>query len=177
MKNELKDTRASNTRVSGADRFAQLATMGELIFSVQDVATIWHIKNPQTLRMLLSRYVKRRLLYRIWRGLYSVIEPKKINPMFLGIKALHRYAYISCETVLFNAGLINQRPTEITIISNVSKRFSLLGCHYRSRKMHDSILHDTSGIVLQNGIRMATPERAKRDMNYFNSKKYYDADT
>ncbi len=175
--NELKQTKANNIRVSGADRFAQLATMGELIFSVQDVATIWHIKNPQTLRMLLTRYVKRGLLYRIWRGLYSVIPPKKINPMLLGIKALHRYAYISCETVLFDAGLINQRPTEITIVSNVSKRFSLLGYHYRSRKMNDEELYDTSGIALQNAIRVATPERAKRDMNYFNSKKYYDADT
>ena len=177
MKNELKDTRASNTRVSGADRFAQLATMGEVVFSVQDAATIWNVKNPQTLRMMLSRYVNRGLLYRVWRGLYSVIPPKKINPMFLGIKVLHRYAYVSCETALFDAGLINQRPTEITIISNVSRRFSLLGYHYRSRKMDDGALYSTSGITLQNGIRMATPERAKRDMNYFNSKKYYDANT
>ena len=172
--NESKYKKISNIRVSSADRFAQLVAMGEVIFTVQDVATIWQIKNPQTLRMLLMRYVKRRLLYRIWRGLYSVVPPKKINPMLLGIKMLHRYAYISCETALFNAGLINQRPTEITIISNASKRFSLFGCHYRSRQMHDSILYDTTGIVLKNGIRMATPERAKRDMNYFNSKRYYD---
>ena len=174
--NKLEYKKANNIRVSGADRFVQLATMGEVVFSVQDVATIWNIKNRQTLRMLLARYVKRGLLYRVWRGLYSIIEPKKIDPMFLGIKALHTYSYISCETMLFDAGLINQRPAEITMVSNVSKRFSLLGHHYHVRKMRNSMLYDTFGIVLKNGIRIATPERAKQDINYFNPKKYYDAD-
>lgn len=171
---ELQCAQASHIRISGAERFAQLATMGELIFSAQDVATIWKIKNRRTLLMLLARYVKRGLLHRIWRGLYSIIDPKKIDPLLLGIKILHRYAYISCETVLFGAGLINQRPMEITMVSNVSKRFSLLGHHYHSRKMNDSALYNTLGIILKNGVRTATPDRAKQDMSYFNPKKYYD---
>ena len=167
--------KVNKIRVSGVNRFAELTTMGEKIFTVQDVATIWKIKNRQTLRMLLARYVKRGILYRIWRGLYSTVDPKEIDPLLIGIKILHRYAYISCETVLFDTGLINQRPTEITIVSNVSKRFSLLGHQYRSRKMVDGALYDTTGIILRDGVRMATPGRAKRDMTYFNPKKYYDA--
>ena len=149
--------------------------MGEKVFTVQDVATIWKITNRQALRMLLARYVKRGILYRIWRGLYSIINLKEIDPLLLGIKALHRYAYISCETVLFDSGLINQRPTEITIVSNVSRRFSLLGNQYRSRKMNDGALYDATGIIIKGGVRRATLDRAKQDMNYFNSKKYYDA--
>ena len=163
-------------RISGANRLAELASMGEKVFTVQDAAVIWKIKNRQALRILLARYVKRGVLYRIWRGLYSIINPKEIDPLLLGIKVLHRYAYISCETVLFDSGLINQRPTEITIVSNVSKRFSLLGYQYRSRKMNDGSLYNTVGIITRDGIRMATPERAKKDMSYFNQKKYYDAD-
>ena len=170
-----KNTKKSNKkRVSGINRFAELTAMSEKIFTTQDVATIWKIKNRQTLRILLARYVKRGVLHRVWRGLYSTVDPKGIDPLLLGIKILHRYAYISCETVLFNAGLINQRPTEITMVSNVSKRFSLLGNQYRSRKMNDGALYDTTGIILQDGVRMATPDRAKQDMNYFNPKKYYD---
>ena len=149
--------------------------MGEKIFTIQDVATIWKIENRQTLRMLLMRYVKRGILYRVWRGVYSTVDSKKINPLLLGIKILHRYAYVSCETVLFDAGLVNQRPTEITIVSNISKRFSLLGYQYRSRKMDDKALYDTTGITFRDGICIATQSRAKRDMNYFNPKKYYDA--
>ena len=103
------------------------------------------------------------------------MDEKEIDRLFLGIKILHRYAYVSCETVLFSAGLINQRPTEITLVSNVSKRFSLLGHQYRSRKMNDGELYDMTGITLRDGIRIATPDRAKRDMTYFNPKKYYDA--
>ena len=109
-----KDTKKVNKiRVSGVNRFAELTVMGEKIFTVQDVATIWKIKNRQTLRMFLARYVQRGILYRIWRGLYSIVDPKEIDPLLIGIKILHRYAYISCETVLFDTGLINQRPTEI----------------------------------------------------------------
>lgn len=171
-----KDTKKVNkTRVSAANRFAELVTMKEKVFTAQDAATIWKIKNRQTLRMLLARYVKYGILYRVWRGLYSIVNPKEIDPLFLGVKILHRYAYVSCETVLFEAGLINQRPTEITLVSNVSKRFSLLGHQYRSRKMNEQALYDTAGIILRNSVRIATPDRAKRDMAYFNPKKYYDA--
>lgn len=169
------DKKTQKTRISGANRIAELSTMGEKVFTVQDVATIWKIKNRQTLRILLSRYVKNAILYRVWRGLYSIIDPKEIDPLLLGVKILHRYAYVSCETVLFDAGLINQSPTEITMVSSASKRFSLFGRHYRSRKMSDEGLHDTTGIIMRNGVRIATPERAKRDMAYFNPKKYYDA--
>ncbi len=172
-----KITKKSNKiRISGANRFAELGYMGEKVFTIQDVATIWEIKNRQTLRMLLARYVKRGILYRVWRGLYSIVDPKEIDPLLMGIKILHRYAYISCETVLFDAGLINQRPTEIVIVSDISKRFSLLGHRYRSRKMNDGALYDTTGIIMEGGIRIATPARARRDMTYFNPKKYYDAD-
>lgn len=168
--------KSNKTRVSGADRFAQLLVMGEVLFTVNDVATLWNIKNRQTLRVLLMRYVKRGLLHRVWRGLYSTVNPKDIDPLLIGIKILHRYAYISCETVLFKYGVINQRPAEITLVSNISKKFSLLGHHYHSRKLPDKILHDNTGIFVENGVRIASLDRAKRDMAYFNPKKYYDAD-
>ena len=162
-------------RISDGDRFARLANMGEVVFTIQDLATIWNISNRSTLRMTLARYIKRGLIFSIWRGLYSILDPKKIDPLFLGIKALHAYAYISCETVLFDAGLINQPPREITIVSNVSRRFSILGREYRVRKMSDTLLYNDTGIIFKNGIRIATSSRAKKDMLYFSPKKYYDA--
>ena len=77
-----KDTKKVNKiRVSGVNRFAELTVMGEKIFTVQDVAQIGKIKNRQTLRMLLARYVQRGILYRIWRGLYSITNPKEIDPI------------------------------------------------------------------------------------------------
>lgn len=170
-----KDKKQSKIRVSDGNRIAKLASMGEDIFTVTDLSTIWSFKNRTSLRVTLARYVKRGLLHRIWRGVYAVSDLKTIDPNTLGLKILHRYAYISCETVLFDAGVINQRPTEITIVSDVSKRFSVLGNIYRSRKMQDSLLYDSTGISMKGGVRIATPERAKQDMTYFNPNKYYDA--
>lgn len=163
-------------RVSDGNRLAKLASTGEVVFTVDDLSTLWAVTNRQTLRVMLVRYTARGLIYRVWRGLYSISDPKKIDPFILGLKVLHRYAYISCETVLFEAGLINQRPTEITIVSDISKRFSLLGHQYRCRKMRDSSLYDSAGIVIKNNVSIALPVRAKKDMNYFYPKKYYDAD-
>lgn len=163
------------SRASDGERFAQLASMGEMVFTTQNLATIWGIRNRATLRITLARYVKRGLMHRIWKGLYCIGDPRKINPWVLGIRALGTYCYVSSETVLFDAGTLNQRPYEITLVSNVSKRFTLLGQNYRSRKMKDSLLYDDTGIEIKNGIRVATPNRAKRDLSYFNPQKYYDA--
>ncbi len=165
----------SKSRISDGDRLSKLSTMPGLVFSIQDLATIWSVTNRGALRVMVGRYTKRGLLYRIWRRLYAVSNPKKIDPTVLGIKSLRRFAYVSCETVLFDAGIINQRPTEITIVGNVSKRFSILGYNYRVRKMQDRYLYDNSGIVTKQGINFATASRAKKDLSYFNSKKYYDA--
>ena len=76
-KNVIK---SNKIRIYGADRLAQLLVMGEILFTVKDLATLWKIKNSQTLRVLLVRYVKKGLLYRIWRGLYSTVNPKGIDP-------------------------------------------------------------------------------------------------
>ena len=163
-------------RINGTERLAKLALMNEKVFHIDDLATIWSMENRQALRILLARYTQKGILHRIWRGLYSIIDPKNIDPFLLGIKALHQYGYVSCETVLFNEGIINQIPINITLVSNVSKIFSILGHDYRVRKMKDDFLYDNFGVSIKDGIMTANASRAKKDMGYFNNKKYYDAD-
>ncbi|WKZ24620.1 MAG: hypothetical protein QY321_03310 [Patescibacteria group bacterium] len=168
--------RPIKSRISAGDRMSDLAKTGEVVFSLQDLSTIWNISDRQSLRIMVARYVQRGFLYRIFKGLYSLKKPQNLHPWLLGLKALSTYGYVSCETVLFEEGIINQRPFEVTLVSNSSKRFSVLNTTYRVRQMKDELLYDDSGIIIKNGVRTATVERAKQDMNYFNSKKYYDAD-
>lgn len=162
-------------RVSDGDRIAMLNFLEQTIFSTQDLAVIWDIKSRQTLRVAISRYTKRGLLFKIWKGLYAIVPPQKIHPWTLGQKALNTYAYISCETILFIEGAINQRPREITMVSSVSKRFTILEYTFRVRKMKDELLYNSRGITKKNGVFVANIKRAKKDMYYFNPKKYYDA--
>lgn len=172
----LKPIRVTNiSRKSDGERFAQIALLGEYIFHADDLANLWNIRNKNTLYRTLSRYVKRGLIYRIYNGFYSIKKIGELDSYFLGIKSLHRPAYISCESVLYEHGILNQIPQVITLVSSVSKSFFVGQRHYRSRQMRDEYLFNDSGIEIINDIRKATLVRAVADMLYFNREKYFDA--
>ncbi len=167
-------TLKKNTRGSDGERFALLAELDENVFHLDDLANLWSIRNKNTLRKTLSRYSARNLIFRVYRSLYSIKKATEIDPYLLGVKSLHRPAYISCETILYESGILNQSPQVITLISSISKSFTVVGRHYRSRQMKDEFLFNDIGINLINGIRKASPSRAVADMLYFNPKKYFD---
>lgn len=155
-------------------RFVKLARMNELIFHASDLLNIWQIKDRNTLYTTLKRYTANGLLYRIYKGLYSLNPINDLDPFLLGIKAIHEYCYISTETVLANEGIIQQNINYITLVSSKSKRFSIGDYSYYSRQLNDKYLFQTDGIIDQKGIRIATKERAVADLLYFNPEMYFD---
>lgn len=157
-----------------AKRLALLAQNDEKIFHIKDLASLWNIKNPNTLRITLKRYVEEQLIYRIYRGFYSLVPLDKIPPLLLGAKALHRYCYVSTETVLSNEGYINQIPYYYTFVSERRYQFSINGHHFSSRQLNKKFLYHNEGVYEEDGLRKATVERAIADMLYFNSKYYFD---
>jgi predicted transcriptional regulator of viral defense system len=163
-------------RSQAINRFAQLAALGEVVFHVSDAAALWGITDKNTLHTTLARYAKQGLIFRLWRGMYSVRPVNQLDPIFLGMKAIHAYAYISMETVLFQHGIINQKPTASTFISIASRRFRLLGHEYVCRKLADAYLYQSIGVIEEHGIRKASIERAIADMLYFNPKAHFDAE-
>ena len=166
--------RTIRSRESSGERFSRLAAMGEQVFHADDLANLWGIYNTSTLHMTLSRYVAQGFLFRIQKGLYSIKKPTDLHPHIIGLKALHGPAYISCETVLFEEGVINQPPRSISIVSGVSRRFTLAGRDYRSRKLADAFLFNDAGVRIKDGARVASLPRAVADTLYFNPKKYFD---
>lgn len=164
----------SISRHSAGERFALIAGMNEQIFHTADLGNLWGIRNAATLNITLARYVTQGLLYRIQKGLYSINKPTELNPYLLGIKACHGPAYISCETILFNNGIINQSPPYISIISQHSRRFTLAGQAFHSRQLADAFLFHDAGIEFKKGVRMASLARAVADTLYFNPKKHFD---
>lgn len=156
------------------NRIATLSRLGELVFHVDDLANIWKIYNQNTLHTTLKRYVQQGILCRLYRGFYSLLPLESIDPYLLGIKAVHAFAYVSTETILYQQGIISQKPQYISIISNLSKRFIIGEQHYYVRQLSDKFLFQDIGIFEKNGVRFATTERAIADMLYFNPKAYFD---
>ena len=122
----------------------------------------------------LTRYARAGILFRIYRGFYSLKPVAQLDPLMLGIKALHEFSYVSAETVLENAGIIFQDRNKITLISSKSRKFSIGGYHYRSRKLADQYLFNQTGIKEVNGVKIADINRAAADLLYFNSRAHFD---
>lgn len=164
-----------NSRRDAGARLSYIAMRGEAIFHAGDLANLWGIVNKNTLHTTLSRYVASGLIHRIYKGLYAVKNIKEIDPFLLGVKAIHSLAYVSCETILYQNGVLNQPPHEITLVSRFSKHFSVADRHYRSRKMRNEFLFNDAGINAKDGVRIASLPRAVADMLYFNPHKHFDS--
>ena len=156
-------------------RFAILARMGEIVFHARDAAAIWGITNVNTLHTILSRYARAGLLFRLQNGLYSIKPPRELDPLLIGSKALHGACYVSTETVLSRAGIIQQNVPHVTLVGSVSRKFRLAGHNYRARRLSDRFLLNDAGVLREGHVRIASPARAIADMLYFNPRYHFDA--
>ena len=166
----------NNKIANTSQRFAKIAILGENIFHAKDLASLWQIKNPNTLHTTLKRYAQKGLLFRIYRGFYSLKPFDQIDPLLLGVKALHEFSYISAETVLEREGIIFQARDVITLISSKSKKFTIGNFYYSSRKLTDRYLFNPAGIKQIDGVKIANKNRAIADLLYFNPKVHFDAE-
>lgn len=151
-----------------AQRIAVLARSGETLFHIKDLMNLWEIRDFNTLRISLKRYVDQGLLCRIYRGFYSLVPAEQLSPEFLGAKSLHGFCILSTETVLYESGYHSQPPKEITFVSEISKHWEIGLYRFRSRQLAPQYLYNPVGIRLEKGIQKASPERAITDMLYFN---------
>lgn len=156
------------------DKLSILLQQKEQIFHTQDLSILWRISNKNTLYTTLKRYCHDGVLFPIHKGLYATVPLEKLDPHVLGIKAIHGFTYITCETILAQHGLLNHIPSEITFASAKSLCFTIGKYRYRSRKLQDKFLFQPFGIFKEKGILAATKERAIADMLYFHPKIHFD---
>jgi len=144
------------------------------LFHTQDLALLWNITNRNTLYTQIKRYVKSGILRRIHKGFYSTVPLEKLDPVYLGIRYLHDYAYLSGEFVLAKHGVIFQHSDYITLISSASTKFSINNNQYWVRSLKQEFLYKTIGIIKHQYYYEATVERAMADLLYYLPKKHFD---
>lgn len=144
------------------------------LFHTSDLALLWQIHIPNTLYTTIKRYVQKGVLKRIHKGFYSTVPVDKLNPVELGISYIHDFAYLSTESILREFGVIFQTSDYITLVSNVSKKFTIDTYSYLVRKMKDEFLYQTIGLTERDGVTTATLERAVADVLYFNPNFHFD---
>lgn len=148
------------------------------LFHTTDLGLLWNISNLNTLYTTISRLVRKRVLFAVQKGLYSVVPLEHLESIQVGIRVLHRYVYVSTETVLAEAGLISQITYAATFISDISRKFHIGQYQYLARSLRLIFLHNTAGIFTRaDGILIATVERAVADMRYFQPGYHFDGNS
>jgi predicted transcriptional regulator of viral defense system len=156
------------------NRINILLKQNRKLFHTRDLELLWQISNKKTLYSALGRSVKKGVLIPIYRGFYSVIPSDQLDPVEIGIAALHQYSYLSTETILAKNGIIFQRLEHLTFCSTKNRLIKIGNQSYLSRQLADKYLFHTSGIVNNGQYSEATANRAIADMLYFNPRYHFD---
>ncbi|MDR1104947.1 MAG: hypothetical protein LBL44_01195 [Treponema sp.] len=138
------------------------------VFNLADIAMI--DGKAGFLNQKLHYWVKTGKILNPRRGIYA-------KPGFsqeeLACK-LYRPSYLSLEYVLQKAGVIFQYDSRITLVGALSRKLKTSGVVLEYRKIKGAILLQTTGLVMDNAVSMASPERAFLDMLYLEPDFYFD---
>lgn len=155
-------------------RITELNRLNRKVFHTKDIAIIWGIEDRNLLYKTISRYLDRGILFHIYKGLYSTVPVSDLDLLELGTAIIHRYTYLSTETILAEAGIITQAVYNQTFISDLSKRVQVGTWSFRFRQLKDAYLFNPAGIEKHRYGFRATPERAVADLLYYNPRYHFD---
>lgn len=155
-------------------RISKLIQLDKKIYHTNDLAILWGITRRNTLYQTITRYIDKGVLFLVYKGLYSAVPVASLNPMELGRAIIHRFAYLTTESVLEQSGIISQRIYNYTFATDQSKHVSVGQWNFRYRKLKVEYLHNPTGISKQDDGFVATVERAVADILYFDPRYHFD---
>ncbi len=143
----------------------------ETVFKISDIALLFPKENSNYLSERMSYYRRRGELVSPRRGIYA--KPN-YNPLELANR-LYTPSYISLEYVLQQAGIIFQYDSRYTNVSYLSREIKIENRIYSYRRIKEEIIMGMEGVIQnEEGINIATPERAFLDTLYLNGESYFD---
>jgi predicted transcriptional regulator of viral defense system len=159
------------------DKISILIQQPQKLFHTSDLQVLWGINNDSTLYQTIYRLIKKKIFFRIQKGFYSIVPLDQLNPIEIGFRAINHFSYLSTESVLSKNGIINQSPSKITFLSSSPANFTINGVSYLVRQLKPQCLNNTVGIIQNDqGVFIATTERAIVDILYFQPNYHFDGD-
>ena len=127
--------------------------------------------NFESMNKRLNYFVRTGKLLNPRKGIYSKTD---YNNEELACR-VYTPSYISLEYVLQKSGVIFQYNSQISSVSYLSRSIDIKDKTFVYRKIKDEILVDTTGINRnENGVNIATAERAFLDLLYLDGVYYFD---
>jgi len=144
------------------------------LFTFKEIAMLVNETDASRLRQRINYYVKTNAIINIRRGIYA---KEDYNAEELACK-IYTPAYLSLEYVLQKAGVIFQYSEKLTAISYLCRTIVADKYNVSYQKIKNDILVNPAGIIRQdNGINIASTERALLDTLYLNKEYYFDVIT
>jgi hypothetical protein len=132
---------------------------------------MWRNTDKKAVIAGINYYVSTGQLHRIRRGIYA--KDKNYDKTELACR-IYTPAYVSFETVLTRAGINFQYYGQIFIASYLAREIVVDGQVYQYRKIKNTLLTDSAGVLNKDGIAIATSERAFLDTLYLNTDYHFD---
>lgn len=150
---------------------AKLYQSNRTILTTKDLALVWEENDPVKLKDKISYYVRQGALIRLTRGVFA--KDKNFNSKELAT-SLYIPSYISFETALREAGVIFQHYDTIFVVAKWPKTMTVDKYTITFRKLKDTVMFNSTGIISKDNYSIATPERAFLDMIYLFPNYYFD---
>ena len=139
------------------------------VFNVQSLRMLTECEDSQKLTKSLHYYVKGGNIRNPRRGIYTkaTYDEKEMAC------CLFRPAYVSLEYVLQRSGIVFQYDDAVTCVSYLNRIVEIDDKVYQFRIINPELWIGMDGIVQQDNILIATPERAFLDMVYLSAGNCY----
>lgn len=134
-------------------------------YTIKDLQNIFNV--PVTsLRVQLSRWCKQGVFIRLTKGIYSPYNTKiEVNKV---ANQIYYPSYLSFESALSYYGILSQIPYTLTFATQKkSKKLVLKDTQIEYTQLANRLFF---GYILEDGIYIATPEKALMDTIYLVSK-------
>jgi hypothetical protein len=154
-----------------ANKIQNKKNSNQTVFTITEIMQITGVNDTLTLNSSLGYAVDKEYIYRITRGIYSL---KKEYSKEEFANKYRKPSYISLYTVLQKAGIVFQPYTSVYAITNRTEEIEVDSQKYIYRKIKDEILLNNFGINIENGVMIASPERAICDKLYLDGNEYFD---
>lgn len=142
----------------------------QTVFSLKELSLIFPQVSYDQLKNRIHYYIKAGYLVHLRKGFYA---KKKYNRSELANK-LYTPSYVSLETVLYESGIIFQKPSSIRLISYLTRRISIDGISVSYQKAGSRLLTDQRGISVKDFVFTASKERAFLDTVYCYKSYHFD---
>ena len=143
----------------------------QTVFNFSDLSQAVTGYTGSKLRSALKYALTKGDVYRISKGIYSLSKD------YSRLEFANKYrspSYISLYSVFQKEGVVFQPYSTIYIVSNRSQEIEIDGQKYIYRKVKDDILLNPFGVKNENGIQIASTERAICDKIYLDGDEYFD---